>query len=286
MHLEWSAPPECPDAETVRSEVIRLTRGVTSTSEHLDAQISIRRIDRSMWVLSLATVFDGLRGERTLSAASCKSLAEAAALTLALILNPELASTATPPPVNQPPGPPRVAIEPSPPRLVWQVGAHAGIVAGVLRDASSWFAVSLGVARGRASVRLVPSVAPPQDLFLATEPSVGGRVWVASLSGLGCWAVIDGRRLVLNACAGLDATRLDGRGLGVLHPRDTSVSWNAGELATLVDFRLARRLLIELGATGLLPLTRPAVYLEGIGEVSRPAILGLRASAGLTLRFE
>jgi hypothetical protein len=287
--------------------VIRLTRSVASTSKHLDAQISIRRIDRSSWVLSLATVFDGITGERTLSAASCKSLAEAAVLTLALILNPQLTSMVSAPAVDQPPRLQRPALETSPPRStgtvsesdgtlhpvgqggsrpVWQVGAHAGLVEGVIRNASSWFSVSLGIVLGRVSVRLVPSVAPPQDLFLATEPRVGGRVWAASLSGLGCWALIIRLRLALNACAGLDATRLDGHGLGVLHPRDARVYWNAGELAAIVEFHLARGFLVELGATGLVPLSRPAVYLEGIGQVSRPAILGLSASGGLTLRFE
>ena len=44
----------------------------------------------------LTTELDGVPGERTLSAVSCDSLTEAAALVLALILNPDLAVRGTP----------------------------------------------------------------------------------------------------------------------------------------------------------------------------------------------
>ncbi len=268
----------------MRSEVLQLTGPEAGAAHHLSANITVRRIDRFSWSLSLDTIFDGITGERTLSAGSCESLAEAAALTLALMLNPQLA----------PPSPPSPATPPKPVGLVasqrqtsgrrWTLGVEGGVVAGVVATATSSFGVSTGLALGRLSVRLLASATPPQDLSSATDPRVGGRLWTATVSGLGCWGPRFGP-VTPAACVGFDGTRIHGHGVGVLHPRDATAYWNAAELAARVELRAAKSILIELGVTGLLPLTRPDLYLEAIASVSRPAAFGIRGWGGVAWIF-
>ena len=48
----------------------------------------------------------------------------------------------------------------------------------------------------------------------------------------------------------------------------------------------ADSLILEVGGIGLLPLSRPSVYLDEIGPVSRPAASGWRAMGGLAWHFE
>jgi len=288
MELEWSAPADCPDGESVRSDVMRLTGHESNPTHHLAAHVNIRRLDRSSWVLSMTTVFDGIAGERTLSAGSCESLAEAAMLTLALILNPNLYAVLPPTRVDEASPSKQASASPatdSPARPRWRLGVQAGIVAGVLAEASPSFALSVGVALGRLTLRLISRATWPQDVFLASEPKVGGRLWAVSVIGLGCWGARVGR-LTPQACAGLDGTRIQGHGLGVLHPRNAHVYGNAAELAATIEYRPANRILFELGAVALVPLTRPGFYLDGIGQVSRPATLGIGGFGGLAWIFE
>jgi hypothetical protein len=288
MELDWSAPAECPDGEAVRSAAISLTGAHKQNSRHLKARGSIRPADGTGWILSLTTDLDGVTGERTLAGDSCQSLTDAAVLMLALILNPDLASPSPKPALDQKPAPPSPIIAPAierPPRRRWRVGASAGIQMGVLRDPSSSFALSFGVARGRLSLRLVPGLTPPRDVFADTQRKLGGRLWLGTIAALGCWSVAIGW-FELGPCFGLEATRLHGHGLGVLHPRQVTAYWSSAELAAFVGLPVGHGVLLEVGGIGLLPLSRPSVYLDEIGPVSRPASLGFSALGGLAWFFE
>jgi hypothetical protein len=75
--------------------------------------------------------------------------------------------------------------------------------------------------------------------------------------------------------------------MGVLQPRDATVYWVSAELAVLAGLPVGHGVLVELGVIGVLPFRRPTLYLDdGIGPVSRPAVFGVRALAGLAWGFE
>src|SRR5258708_2813475 len=94
--LTWDAPPDCPDAATVRHAVERLLAGESDTSVHVDARATVARGDRGSLRVKLVTVREGRIGERTFEATSCRSLADATALIVALTIDP------TPVAANQP----------------------------------------------------------------------------------------------------------------------------------------------------------------------------------------
>jgi hypothetical protein len=282
LDLDWSAPAECPDGAAVSAEVLRLT-GTAPGSRHLKARAAIRPVATG-WELSLATELDGMPGERTLSAISCKSLADAAALMLALILNPDLVLKAPPPPVEQPPATPPAKRRW--PAVRWRAGGYGGIQSGAIDQLSSSFALSLTIAFGPFSLRLMPSFTPPQDVFIPNrEPKVGGRLWLGGAAALGCWEPALGP-FTLSPCLGVDVSRLHGGGLGVLKPSDAAIYWTSAELGGFVGLPVGNRILIEVGGVGLLPFSRPKFYLDEIGEVSRPARFGWRAMGGLAWVFD
>jgi hypothetical protein len=259
--------------------VLRLTGPTTQGSRHLKASASILPTVGGAWTLSLATTVDGVIGERILSGGSCESLSDAAALMLALILNPDLVVAKAP----EPP-PPVDAATPPTARPRWQVGAYGGIQTGAIETRSSTFALSLGIAFGRLSLRLMPGLSLPQEVFVDTDQKLGGRLWTGTAGALGCVSEALGF-LQVSPCVGFEVTRLVARGLGVLHPREATVYWSSAEAALLLDLPVGYGVQIELAGIGVVPLHRPTVYLDDIGPVSRPRVLGLKALGGLTYFF-
>jgi hypothetical protein len=288
ISLDWSTPAGCPEGDAVSADVIRLSGATAQGSRHLKARASIRPADGKGWILSLATDLNGATGERTLVGASCESLTEAATLTLALILNPDLAVPPPPPAGDQRPAQEAATVASTSDRrlhLVWRLGAHAGIQAGAIENLSSCFALSLGVGLGRLSLRLMPGLTPPQNIFVDAARTLGGRLWVGTAAALGCWAAAVGP-VTLSPCLGFDVARLQGHGLGVLQPREKTVYWSSAELAVFAGLPVGYGVALEVGGIGVLPFSRPTVYLDGIGPVSRPAVFGFRALGGLAWVFE
>lgn len=94
LDLRWDAPAGCPAAARVRARVNRLT-GSVRRQVKADAQV---QREGAAFRLTLRTEVDGVAGARELRAPDCASLADAAALILALMADP--AATAEAPPAG------------------------------------------------------------------------------------------------------------------------------------------------------------------------------------------
>lgn len=88
IELEWSAPPECPDAIAVEREVVRLL-GDAPPGETTHVRGSIVR-DGGGLRLELWTARAGVEGTRTIEGGSCEALVEAGALVIAIAIDPEV----------------------------------------------------------------------------------------------------------------------------------------------------------------------------------------------------
>jgi hypothetical protein len=104
LSLTWRAPAACPNAGDVEAQFARLLGGVRRqpTSKHLDAIVTVRRTPRDSWIANLETRLDGVPGLRSLEGDSCWTVASAAALILALTIDP---SAPNPPGAASPPKP-------------------------------------------------------------------------------------------------------------------------------------------------------------------------------------
>ncbi len=88
FQLRWDAPAGCPDEGYVRTAIEQLLAGGPGSSARVEARAVVGRSETGQWRVRLATVREGATGERTLEAASCRSLADATALIVALTIDP------------------------------------------------------------------------------------------------------------------------------------------------------------------------------------------------------
>lgn len=97
LALRWEAPDGCPGREAVRAEVARLVGGALPGGEPIVAEARTIAAEGA-FELTLRTEVGGQHGERTLRADRCDELAAAAALILALMIDPEAVARAEPEP--------------------------------------------------------------------------------------------------------------------------------------------------------------------------------------------
>jgi hypothetical protein len=295
FELTWQAPAGCPDGASVQKEVIRLARVTEAPERRLSARITVDKVSESDWMLDLQTEVDGILGERTLQGRSCRAVADAAALTLALMLNPEAEqdvpesapeAPASPPPRSTPAPHPdeQPAADTEHPTLAWRVAGHGGLHLGILPRPGVEFGLGLGVGSGPTSAWLIAGFDPPQDATVDESPDAGGRLWVASVAALGCYGPRFGVASI-GACLGLELSRLQGKGVGVSDPDRAAITWASATPAVVLDVHLSRQLAVRAAGLGLVPLARPSVYLDDIGTVHRPAPVGGKILAGLVAQF-
>ena len=270
LELAWVAPPGCPGSEAVRTEVLKLARVDRKATSRLRASAVVRRIDRT-WQLELTSEFDGMSGERALSASSCRALTDAAILTLALILNPDVEGR-DPEPTRAPRGDEDSA------RLHVALSGRAGFQLGVLEKLGPDFALGTGLSLGSASLWAYAGLAPPQNARVTGSSGPGGRVWAGSVSLLGCWDFTS--ETPLGPCAGADFTRVAGDGISVANPQPAVTYWASGQLGLRAGVRLGSGVTLRVEGFALLPARRPSLFLEGVGRVLRPEAIGGKLHAG------
>jgi hypothetical protein len=87
--LEWIAPSECPDSAYVKREIRRLLAGAPAPeTPPLRARVEVSREIEERWRVSLTTTGAQGTGHRSLTAETCRALAGATALILALAVDP------------------------------------------------------------------------------------------------------------------------------------------------------------------------------------------------------
>lgn len=292
LELALEAPDGCPDASSLRESAIRLASVGEETSSGLMARVTVVESTEGHFLLSMQTEQDGIHGVRTLDGRSCRAVMEAAALILALMLNPEaqLPSEPTAPPPKRPTGsraPVRrtrqlEALPPSKEPLALAATAHVGLEVGALPHAGPDSSLGGTAELGRGSVWLFGSVAPPQVKLVEGDSSRGGRLWMGSGTGLGCWTLL-GTTSSLAACVGTAFNWIQGKGLGVAHRRSGAVYWVSPAAGALTDVQLGSWIAFRAAALGMVPLARPKTYLDEIGPVHRPSPVEGRLLAGVLL---
>lgn len=110
--LRWEAPDGCPSRDAVLEDVDRLLGGRPSASagKRLKTTARVTRAGDGVWELALRTESDSGKGERKLRATSCRTIADAAALIIALGFDPVAVALQSRPaspviPAPAPPGP-------------------------------------------------------------------------------------------------------------------------------------------------------------------------------------
>ncbi len=320
MSVAWSAPPECPDRDELLARLTALLGREPNQPD--DPQLEgegniVASVGGYALRLELRAPSEYVR---ELESPRCEDLTDAAALILAMTIDPlgpldpadelepdeadstlvveEPASTDEPLPPDQPAP---AEQQPTPaerergPLVALRLGAIGSF--GPLPGFSGGPQLALAVgaragrsdAKPRASVRvelsgsyLVPRVAT------ADQADAGVRVSLGQVGLRGC-GVPELGAVSLPFCVGVQAGVMHGRGFGADlgdSARATALPWAAAEFGVAVAYALTPRIAPWLGVDGAVPLVRPGFEVRDLGVVHRAASAGVQVMLGVELRFE
>jgi hypothetical protein len=280
LELAWESPPECPTGQAVREEALRLASTDGRRLPRVEAEVVVERADDSSYVLTLTTGDSDSGSSQTFRAGTCRAVAKAAAVTLALLLNPA-SSEAKPEELPRRNGSPHgenaVPIRWG---LVGQVGAQIGF----LPEMGLTVGAETGLELGAFSAWLGGVYGFPQRTMLEADPDVGGKLALASGFAYGCWALVAAAPR-LSLCAGLDLSRVAGRGVGVAEEKVDSVYWFSALGGAQADIAVHSNAVVRIGAFAAPALGRPVIFVEDYpndaGELFRPSRVSGKLYAGI-----
>lgn len=309
--IEWVAPPTCPSAEVVEQRVAR--RVQPGSAQGATAQLRITEMEPDFVLALDLSIPGGASTRRVVQGAHCDELVDAAALMIAVAIDPVFVTIAanvativaeadvtrvpTPPPslpISEP-AIPRVDEQPEPstPRNKYplRVGlrASAGGWFGAMPRPAATIAVDLVIPATRLGWAELGALAIPRQRTSVSD-TAGADLWLATAVLRGCIAPILREatkglaRLRPMACAGLAVGAMGGRGRGGGISESTATElWVSPVIGGGLDVTIARRFGVFARFDGHIHARLPGFHLDGIGSVHRvapgsvTALLGLQA---------
>jgi hypothetical protein len=287
VHLSWNAPPGCPTAAAVASDVQRILGG--SSSHRATARADVVELGSQRWSVHLVTNVDDAPGERSLEANSCEALASATALILALTVDPARALATMPPPSRpqQPaprPGPPAQTSTRDPLQVLV---AAAGVgETGTLPSPSVGGEISLGVLFGPVRGEISGTDWFSQDATANTGQ--GTHIHLLDGALRGCFRGRFGDRFEMDPCAGAALVLASSNGFGEDKSFERSSSWSTLDADLLSSWRIAGPLALRASLGFGVPLARPSFILldpQGQTFLHRAYWIAGRGTLGLEVRF-
>jgi hypothetical protein len=283
FRLTWAAPEECPSPSQVQAEITRLVGGDLQVHES-DLEVGVMVSHGRLWSADLTTQHAGQTGHRIIDAPSCKAVADAIALIVALLIDPDaVASNA------QTPGPEAPSVpEPSKPsKSAWEFGAgvHAQGLVGTLPGADIGIGLALELASRRWQTDVRWNYGLRRDQVASLPSGASGRFNILMGSVTECFN-LGQAEWGLGPCAVVEAGRISVHGFGATAGFTRQALWLAlgggGFLSRAMGHHL--RVLMEVDVVA--PMYRPDYVFEDIpGVVFKAPVVGGRALAEISWRF-
>jgi hypothetical protein len=296
--LEWNAPAGCPDGPAVSASVRELLRARPTAEPRspLHARASVVH-DAGAWTLRVSTAEDDAARERVVSGADCGELADAAAVIVALAVDPSLHDRPAPPvslPASRPPGPAALAADApapppaSPPTTPDARVAVSGAVLGALDAAAlpapaPGLGVEVGVAFGRLGLAAQGAWFPSQRANV--EGSTGGGEVSLLLAGALVRYRLIRAPLELDLSLAFEAGSMHAEAVDVALPSDGRALWLAPGAGLRAGWPITPNLAAQLGATVLVPVSRERFVVTGLGDVHGPPAVTVRGTLGIEARI-
>jgi hypothetical protein len=145
---------------------------------------------------------------------------------------------------------------------------------------------------GRLRVQLSGTYWLPQKIALPPappNPARGGKLNLATVGLVGCYAFLHTPTLDVSPCAGMEVGLYEGSSYGVSEPGNGAATWTAFRAGGLGTWRFFGPLALRLDFEALVPGSRPTFQIGaltgGSAVVHRPAPLSGRAGAGFEIHF-
>jgi hypothetical protein len=321
--LDWQGPAECQAAPRVVAEVRRLLG-----REHAGSSLVVHaRVERAgrRWHLALSSHHAGRATARALDAESCEAAADAAAVILALMIDPSRA-------LSGPSDEEEPAREDERDAASSTVDAAAEDAPGPRRlsdggDGDAARDLAIPGSReleetddaGDHPARLVLSAAAMMDtgtlprtgfgfagslgleagLFLGEAtfayfppvdstvdlPAGRGGSFTMFAGSLRMCVLADAGALSFGPCAGGGLTWMHAEAFGVTTPIAADSSWGEVVANALLRSRISRYFSLRLTIGGAVPFSRPVFEVQGLGAVHQPAPIALQIGAGAEVHF-
>lgn len=304
--VEWHAPPECPDAAAFAKRMGTLLAG----RDDIEAQavVIITTDPDGGFAAQVRCVTGGTATERQVHGPVCESVADAAALVLAVQIDALAVGAATriadvrrgeAPVVSAPlrlpvavtPGTPRLAAPP-PARRSSRVRAAVRIGGGaaVRQVPAIAPAIEIGAALhiGRARVQLDATWVLDRAVRLAAPNADAGAdvTLIAAAARAGFAPAV--RTVEFPILGGLELGDMTARGVGVAGSRLRHGAWVAALVGAGVAWVPVPAFAVRFDPALAIGLARPRFGVDvpgGVRELYRPPVVGLRLALSLEVRL-
>jgi hypothetical protein len=304
--LSWQAPAGCASREQVISQVEELLRKPLGEVQGLAFEVVVSAADAGRFVVRVRTVLDGAaRGEREIAGGSCREVADAAAVAIAMAVSETEGDQAEwqLPPVRPQTDAAAVAEPGAAAPAATAAPAAAAPDAAAAEAASLWgLRFALGVA---ADVGMLPAIVAGAQLSVqgdygpvglrgygalfasadtAADSGLGaGTFDLAAVGALLCGQKALGARFDAALCGGAEASYVAGTGEDVDASYTRSVWFAALRAEAALGFALLQGLGIWLRVGLAVPLSRPEFVLNGSEPIHQVAKLAGRGALELEL---
>lgn len=294
--LRWHAPPGCPQGPEILDDVARLLGEPVSTGSAGDTRIAgeVRELSTGDWTMSLDIHSSDGKGQRVLTGASCRELAEAAVVVIAVTIAPASAfpvETAEPPPDPNPRAATRSTALvrttrlPAPPTWRWSLWAAPILSSGPLPTVGYGFAAGGQWGRNAWRLEAAGGYLAPRIKTLADDDDRGAQFDLAWAGLRGCWRPTR-NAIAFPSCLGAHAGRMYAAAFGFEDIRSQAKPWVAADASVGVSWSMHDHVGAFVRGSVAVPMVRPS-FQHAVGEaehpVHAPAPIALFAFAGVEL---
>jgi hypothetical protein len=288
VELEWNAPDGCPDRAEIARRVEALLGHPATSNEALAFRAEVRETDDGHFRATLRSRWAGGSTERTFEAVDCAKIGRAAALIVAMAIDPvdvaEVASEPRPQPQPQPRAPEEPRATP-----VEAPAVHLGFGMRATVDVGSLPLPTIGggplatLRFGAWELQLGAQAWIPRRTAGSTPTGAGGEIGLLTGEARACREIVP-LALTLSLCLGGEAGVTDGAAFGIPVPRHPRSLWLAALGGAIIRPRVASGLWAWMSFDAAVPLTPPDYAIEGLGSVHRPWPVVGRASMGVEIQ--
>jgi hypothetical protein len=295
LQIDWDAPAGCPDAAEVRARIDEFAEPGGARRSGAIVQGEVRE-DEGRWALTLMLDIPEGRARRTLDGDNCEVVTDAAALIVAVMLDPQtvledlVREPEAEPALEEAPAPkptPKTTPRPTQPRER-KVRGIIGIAGTGTFEALPRFGGGLlataGIDSRYVRAEAVTTYDAPQLRLIDQEARAGAvfDVWTVGARGCGVARV---RTLVFPVCAGVELGSLRARGEGLDIGRRVSLLHARATVGGGLSWSATRWLELRAEVAGLITLSPWRVVIDDLGEVHRSRPVGVRAALGFAAVF-
>jgi len=281
LKFTWNAPADCPSPQQVQMEISRLLHGDVQIRQGGDLDVHVTVRNGETWSADLSTLHAGQTGRRLIEAPSCPSVADATALIVALMIDPDAVAGVSQVPKEEHPSVARKVEHDS---MEFIAGPHVQGRVGTLPGVDIGLGIGVGLSGRRWRTDLRGTYGLKEQV--ATLPSgASGRFFIVTGSVSGCLK-LGQERLAFGPCAVFEPGLVSSSGYGASAGFSKHAVWLAAGGGIHLSSSWGRYLRSVLEVDVLMPLLRPDYVFQDVpGVVFRAPAVGTRALAAIACHF-